>query len=300
MAYSATVYRVMIASPSDVVEERNLVRKIIQEWNDLHSRDRAIALMPIGWDSHSRPEMGTRPQEIINNQVLRDSDLLVAIFWTRIGSPTGEAISGTVEEIQEHTAGGKPAMIYFSDIPKNPSSVDEEQILGVKKFRVECFKKGLVEAFNSIDDFKHKFTRQLTATLLENPYFSTGMNLKNNSAESNSITLHSNLVSAPSESGLEEKALILLVEASNDSRGVILKNVHMNGYEIRTNGKQLVESPQDPKARANWDAILEKLIGQDLIAVAGKGLYNVTQSGYQAAEQFVNGKGKAGKNRKEK
>jgi len=59
------------------------------------------------------PEMSGRPQGIINQRLLKECDLLIAAFWTRIGSPAGVAASGTVEEIEEHLAAGKEAMIYF-------------------------------------------------------------------------------------------------------------------------------------------------------------------------------------------
>lgn len=61
----------------------------------------------------SGPAHARRPQEIINKQVLRNCDLLIAVFWTRLGTPTGGSTSGTVEEIREHIATGKPAMIYL-------------------------------------------------------------------------------------------------------------------------------------------------------------------------------------------
>ena len=35
MAYKARVFRVLIASPSDVEQERNIVARVIQEWNDV-------------------------------------------------------------------------------------------------------------------------------------------------------------------------------------------------------------------------------------------------------------------------
>ena len=117
MAYRADVYRVMIASPSDVPQERQLVREVIHEWNSVHSEAEGNVLMPIGWETHASPVMGDRPQEIINKQVLKNCDLLVAVFWTRIGSPTGASPSGSVEEIEEHLAAGKPTMIYFSSAP---------------------------------------------------------------------------------------------------------------------------------------------------------------------------------------
>ncbi len=95
MTYSARVFRILIASPSDVTDERDIAVKTIQEWNDLNSAERQIVLLPLRWETHSAPEYGRRPQEVINRQVVDHSDLLVGIFWTRIGSPTGVADSGT-------------------------------------------------------------------------------------------------------------------------------------------------------------------------------------------------------------
>src|SRR5688572_4352500 len=115
--YFARVIKVMIASPSDVNAERQAVKDVLHDWNTMHSEEKGVVLMPIGWDTHVTPEMGNRPQAIINKQILQGCDALVAMFWTKLGSPTGAAISGTVEEIEEHVRAGKPAMIYFSETP---------------------------------------------------------------------------------------------------------------------------------------------------------------------------------------
>jgi hypothetical protein len=79
--------------------------------------------------------MGDRPQELINRQILRDADILVAIFWTRLGSSTGRSASGTVEELEEHIAAEKPVLIYFSRTPVTPDSVDREQYAALTEFR---------------------------------------------------------------------------------------------------------------------------------------------------------------------
>lgn len=100
MSYLANVLNVMIASPSDVIQERLAIRDVITEWNTIHARDRKTVLMSIGWETHAVPDMGDRPQAIINKQLLHDADLLVAVFWARLGSPTGVAASGTIEEIE--------------------------------------------------------------------------------------------------------------------------------------------------------------------------------------------------------
>ncbi|HCE5206435.1 TPA: DUF4062 domain-containing protein, partial [Vibrio parahaemolyticus] len=55
MAYEAKVFRVLIASPSDVIEEREIAVKTIQEWNDLNSSERQIVLLPLRWETHTAP-----------------------------------------------------------------------------------------------------------------------------------------------------------------------------------------------------------------------------------------------------
>ncbi len=132
MAYKATVMPVMIASPGDVAEEREIARKVIHDWNDVNSQRSKVMLAAVGWDSHSSPELGERPQELINKRILKDCDILVGVFWSRLGTPTGKSNSGTIEEIEEHVAAGKPAMIYFSSRPVEPNSVDPDQYNQVK------------------------------------------------------------------------------------------------------------------------------------------------------------------------
>lgn len=165
MSYSATVFNLMIASPGDVASERSIVRDVVYEWNAVHSKSRNIVLMPIGWESHSSPEMGAHPQDIINNQILDKCDLLVGVFWTRIGTQTTEYASGTVEEIEKHIKSDKPAMLYFSSQPVAMDSVDIEQIQELKKFRESCQSRGLYESYDSHADFKEKFYRHLQLNL---------------------------------------------------------------------------------------------------------------------------------------
>jgi len=171
MAYNAAIFKVMIASPGDVEEERNIIREAIHEWNSIHSKVRKIVLLPVGWDNDSTPEMGDRPQAIINYQLLKECDLLVAVFWTRIGTATSRAVSGTVEEIEEHLRAGKPAMIYFSNAPVEPDSIDTAQYAALKEFKRICKEKGLIGNYQSKADFRGKFSRQLAAKVNQDNFF---------------------------------------------------------------------------------------------------------------------------------
>jgi nucleoside 2-deoxyribosyltransferase len=166
VGYPATVLKVMIASPGDVTAERDVVREVIHEWNAVHSEDKGIVLLPVGWESHSSPEMGARPQEIINRQLLRQCDMLVAAFWTRVGTPTGKADSGTAEEIMEFISAGKPALLYFSSQPIRPDSVDPSQYNALKAFKAQKLAEGLVVDYDSIDEFRTKLRRHMAQTII--------------------------------------------------------------------------------------------------------------------------------------
>jgi hypothetical protein len=161
MAYESRVYRVLIASPSDVLEEREAAVRVMQDWNNLHSDNRRVIVLPLRWETHTAPEYNVRPQEAINRRIVDDCDLLVGIFWTRLGTPTGEADSGTLEEIERVAKAGKPVMLYFSHVPVDPNQVDLEQMEKLKNFKERISSNALVETFGSSLNFRDKFASQL-------------------------------------------------------------------------------------------------------------------------------------------
>jgi hypothetical protein len=165
MSYEAVVYRILVASPGDVAPERAAVTEVIGAWNALHSADTGAVLLPVLWETHASPEMGDRPQAIINKQLVRDCDLLVGIFWTRIGTHTGVAESGTVEEIEEFLGAGKPVLLYFSSSPVVLDSIDEDQYRRLKEFRDQMEGEGLVDRYTSVAQFRERLMRHLLTTV---------------------------------------------------------------------------------------------------------------------------------------
>lgn len=167
MAYDARIFRVLIASPSDVAEERDILTRAIQEWNDLNSFEKSVVLLPLMWETHSSPELGDRPQAIINRQLVDSCDMLVGVFWTRLGTPTGKAASGTIEEIERVGNAGKPVMLYFSKIKVEIDSVDLVQYQKLKDFKYRTYPKGLIESYSSLLEFRDKFSKQLAMKVRE-------------------------------------------------------------------------------------------------------------------------------------
>jgi hypothetical protein len=171
MPYQATVFNVLIASPGDVQDERNIVREVIQEWNAVNSKSREIVLNAVGWETHSHPTMGDRAQGVLNKQLVDDADLVVAVFWTRIGSPTGEAPGGSVEELSRHMDAGKPAMVYFSSQPVEPDKAETQQYRDLKKFRdTWCEPRGLVQRYKTTDEFRNLFARHIAQKVNDDLY----------------------------------------------------------------------------------------------------------------------------------
>jgi hypothetical protein len=269
----------MIASPSDVAVERQAIRDVVHDWNAIHSEDKGIVLMPVAWETHAQPAMGDRPQSIINKQILGGCDLLVAAFWTRIGSPTGTSQSGTVEEIEEHLKAGKPAMIYFSAAPVRLDSVDESQYKALVAFRNECQARGLIDTYESLGEFRDKLARQLAQAVIRQ--FSQG------SAEEPSA--FADLQGRRSEEvaglRLSPEARELLTQAALDKSGTIMRYRTMSGLGIQTNDRQFVER-QDPRSEARWQAAFDQLRTLDLIRDVGhKGeVFNLTDRGYEVAD----------------
>lgn len=162
MPFPATVFNVLIASPSDVPQERQIIAECLHAWNALHSKDTGKVLLPVMWESHSAPSMADRPQGVLNDQMVRSCDMLIGAFWTRLGSPTGEEMSGTVEEIKWFLKNNKPVMLYFSEAPINPNKIDLSQFQALNQFKQEIMEKGIVGQYSEISDFERRLYSQIT------------------------------------------------------------------------------------------------------------------------------------------
>jgi Domain of unknown function (DUF4062) len=162
MPFKSETYRVFIASPSDLEEERAAVTEAIGEWNAQHAAAQGVVLLPVKWETHATPQVGVRPQEAINRQLVSTADLLVGMFWTKFGTNTGVAASGTVEEIDQFVAAGKPAMLYFSSRPIDPNKIDLKQQRKLRQFKAATYKSALVGGFRSVDELRKVVLRDLT------------------------------------------------------------------------------------------------------------------------------------------
>ena len=247
--------------------------------------------MPRMWEHDSTPEIGEEPQQVINRQLLKDADLLVAMFWTRIGSPTGKAASGTVEEIEEHISGGKPAMLYFSSSPVAPDKLDQTQYEALKTFKSWARSNSLYQEYSSVGQFAKILQRQLAQTMIQK--FS-GKTDREAPRQTISV-LPVGIRDAPvSEAGLAPRSMPpdlsgaardLLNEATKDPRGNVLVTKTMGGTFIMSNRRHFGDA-RNPRDAALYTSALRELVSQGLVAQDDrKGeVFRVTNAGYLQSE----------------
>ncbi len=164
MPVETKLYRIFIASPSDVIDERKIVREEIYRWNTMHAADTKIVLMPIGSED-ATPDLSDSGQEVINRQLLDVCDLLIGIFWTRFGTPTVLGGTGTEVEIAQARDKGKRCIVYFSDKEFEPSEIDQEQSEQVQQYWSKLQPTGLAGRYKNLQDFREKVFQHIVSAV---------------------------------------------------------------------------------------------------------------------------------------
>lgn len=167
--FQANCYNIMIVSPSDISEEREIAKNILYRWNELNSRFHNIVFSVLGYDINAHADSGVHPQESLNHQLLEQADLIIAIFWTKLGTPTIEYSSGSVEEISKHIKQGKKALIYFSNKSVDPQKLDSEQYKKLQEYKQSIQGNAFYKEFSSQEEFERLLNTeiQLIANELE-------------------------------------------------------------------------------------------------------------------------------------
>jgi hypothetical protein len=160
MPRPATAYTLVIASPGDTETERKALAEVVHAWNATNSAAMGIVLLPVSWEINATPDVGQR-------QVIRDADMLVAVFWTRLGAPAEEAESGTIDEIDRFRKAGKHVIVYFSDAPAIPGKMNRKRYERLEDYRARSGRDGSVDRYDSVTELREKFDRHLTSVARE-------------------------------------------------------------------------------------------------------------------------------------
>ncbi|WCT06087.1 hypothetical protein [Rhodococcus qingshengii] len=165
MVYPAHVVHTLIASPSDVSDARQALRAAIWEFNDENTEANQVVLLPRLWEHNSTPRLGADPQAILDEQIVDSSDIVIGIFWTRIGQLLADGTAATVHELERFVDAGKPALLYFSNVPVVPGSIDVEQWNALLEFKERAKSWGIYREFGTTEEFVTSARRHLLDTV---------------------------------------------------------------------------------------------------------------------------------------
>ena len=255
--FQADVYKIMIGAPSDIIEEVDIAINVINHWNYLNSEIQKVVCLPLHWSISSYPEVGRHPQKVINNQVVSKSDLLICVFGSKLGTPTEDYASGSVEEIEEHIKKGKPVMIFFKRV-LDINNCDIEQLTRLRKFKESIGDKALYVDYNDATDFGKILTDKLILCI-------------------NSIFIKDKVVI----NGLEWEEIGDNIKLSDFDKERLKAwtsvdnpnffQVHFEGDGGCIYGLGAVNQYQvkNSKEKIEWDSFFEKLLSLELIKIKG-------------------------------
>lgn len=147
--------------------ERSRFPKLLETVNNLRAHSLGFHLQAVGWE-RVIPSFG-RPQSLINSE-LSTADLVIVMFWNRIGSPssTRSPRTATVEEFEtaceRFNRTGRPVVwVYF----KRPTAEIDTQLEGVLNFRrdLEAGRQIFFREFETSLDWEEMFREHLVAFL---------------------------------------------------------------------------------------------------------------------------------------
>ncbi len=121
-----------------------------------------VVLLPVRWEINASAEMGAPAQDVINRQIVDDSDVL-------LGNVLDPPRHADWDSRERHCGGTKPlprrgkaAALYVARIPADPFTVDQEQMAALKQFLDGQRANGLVGEFQSPEELVAQVTDTLT------------------------------------------------------------------------------------------------------------------------------------------
>lgn len=144
MPSTITKYKIFLASPGDLKDDRASIDEVINELNLTFGKQNDIFLELLKWEIHSAPAIAiNHPQEIINADLGNDYDLFIGLLWKKFGTATNEADSGTEEEfLNAHkrfleNPNSLQILFYFNSSPVSLSEIDPQQLTKIQNFKAD-------------------------------------------------------------------------------------------------------------------------------------------------------------------
>lgn len=168
--------QVFVSSPGDVTDERRQCGEVVEELNTTLralTPERDTELELLRWETHTHPDLVGNPQAVVDEQLDEDYDIFLGIMWSRFGTPTPTAGSGTEHEFRAARQGWEDRrrprhlLFYFCEAPVKPSfaGANAAQLAAVHRFRTELSQLGLIGSYEDRSRFGDRVRRDLVLVL---------------------------------------------------------------------------------------------------------------------------------------
>ena len=165
---------IVLIAPDDVKNEANMVRTVIDQANQLRLEQRLNL-----WYWHTDATPGIHPggpQGLADQQMnIADADLVIAIFWSRLGTPVLGDHSGTAHELrlawESWRLRRKPTVwVYFCmrDVPQKVLRDPDPQFTALVDFQKSLPQEQSFSEFMTTEDLRRSFTKSLGVSLKAN------------------------------------------------------------------------------------------------------------------------------------
>ena len=158
-------FTVFVASPGDVMDERNALDRVINEINLTHGEPLNYELDLWRWEKNAFPS-AEAPQELINS-IITPYCIFVGIMWKRFGTPTERAGSGTEEEYRTAYKAWQGnndigIMFYFRKQAVDFNTEEEiSQFQKVFSFRKELNERSLIWNYSDPVNFENEIRKHI-------------------------------------------------------------------------------------------------------------------------------------------
>lgn len=159
-------YKIFLASPSDLTEERESISQVIEELNLTFGSQNNIVLELQKWETNSAPAINSVSVQNIINSDIPTYDLFIGLLWMRFGTPTKEYGSGTEEEFNiAHKRflddnNSVQILLYFKNSPpESLSDINPEQLTKIREFKSSLGEKNVLYWEFNLKDELERFLR---------------------------------------------------------------------------------------------------------------------------------------------
>ena len=149
---------VFLASSNELVADRRAFEQLIGRQNQ-YWHDRSFFLELVIWEHFLDAMSRTRLQDAYNQRI-RQCDLFVMLFWTKVGKYTGEEFETAVGEFWKN---GKPLIfVYFKDEPNDSRGQSPEDRDSLSSFKEKLSKLGhFYTTYQNVEGLQLHFLQQL-------------------------------------------------------------------------------------------------------------------------------------------